>query len=177
MKMGWPHCMDTSRRFTQSPSLSSHNLNAFDFILQPTRSQNIFKSLYSSVPLAHPLILSSATFFLQQCLVASCPRNFWRLYVTLWVQMSNGYPAYSFHKLDQTAGNSIGDYDTNLRKLTSQCKFTCRRHFVIFLCVALGTRPFNAVRLLSEVDLTYAKVMVIASRMEPADRNVRSFKG
>lgn len=59
--------------------------------------QNIFKSPCSSVQLARPLILFSATFLLQQCLVASLSRKLWRLYVTTWVQMGTDHPSFSFH--------------------------------------------------------------------------------
>ena len=43
-------------------------------------------------------------------------------------------------------------------------------------CVQLRHEPIQR-RLLSEVDLTYAKAMEIASGMEAADRDTRSFKG
>ena len=85
---------------------------------------------------------------------------------------------FNFYKRDQAAGESITDYDANLRKLASQCQFgdhleeTLRDHFVCGLRHEAIQR-----RLLSEVDLTYAKAMEIASGMEAADRDTIALKG
>ena len=85
---------------------------------------------------------------------------------------------FHFHKHDQAAGESIADYDTSLRKLACQCKFgdhleeTLCHHYLCRLRHEAIQR-----RLLSEVDLTYAKAMEIASSMEAADRDTESLKG
>ena len=48
---------------------------------------------------------------------------------------------------------------------------------MIILRAALDTRPFSTICCQKYIDLTYAKVMEIASSMEASDRNMRSFKG
>ena len=85
---------------------------------------------------------------------------------------------FHFHKREQATGESIADYDASLRKLASQCKFgdsleeALRDRFVCGLRHEAIQR-----RLLSEVDLSYAKAMEIASAMEAADRDTKSLKG
>ena len=85
---------------------------------------------------------------------------------------------FYFHNSDQAAGESIANYDASLRKLASQCQFgehleeTLRDRFVC------GLRHEAIQRhLLSEVDLTYAKAMEIASGTEAANRDTKALKG
>ena len=84
---------------------------------------------------------------------------------------------FHFHKRNQAVGESIADYDASLRKLASQCQFGDHLEETLgdrFVC-GLGHEAIQR-RLLSEVDLTYAKAMEIASGMEVADRDTKALK-
>ena len=84
---------------------------------------------------------------------------------------------FQFHKRDQGSGECIAEYDAQLRKLASHCSFG--EHLEESLCdrFVCGLRH-EAIqrRLLSEVDLTYAKAMELALGMEAADRDTKAFK-
>ena len=84
---------------------------------------------------------------------------------------------FHFHKRDQTATESIAQYDAALRKLATHCEFkgnleeTLRDRFVCGLRHEAIQR-----RLLAETTLTYPKVLEIARGMESADKDSKSFK-
>ena len=84
---------------------------------------------------------------------------------------------FHFHKRDQAAGESISDFDAALRKLATHCQFgdtlqeTLRDRFVCGLRHDAIQR-----RLLSESTLTYKKALEIASGMEAADKDTKSFQ-
>ena len=84
---------------------------------------------------------------------------------------------FHFHKRDQAAGESISDFDAALRKLATHCQFgdtlqeTLRDRFVCGLRHDAIQR-----RLLSESTLTYKKALEIASEMEAADKDTKSFQ-
>ena len=69
---------------------------------------------------------------------------------------------------------TIADYDANLRKLATYCQFAeyledaLRDQFVCGLRHEVVQR-----KLLSELDLTYAKAVEIAQAMEAADKNAK----
>ena len=84
---------------------------------------------------------------------------------------------FHFHKRDQTATESIAQYDAALRKLATHCEFkgnleeTLRDRFVCGLRHEAIQR-----RLLAETTLTYPKALEIARGMESADKDSKSFK-
>ena len=84
---------------------------------------------------------------------------------------------FHFYKRDQSAGESITDYDAALRKLATHCAFGTTLDDALrdrFVC---GLRHESIQRrLLSEKDLNYTKAMEIARAMEAADANAKSFK-
>ena len=84
---------------------------------------------------------------------------------------------FHFHKRDQTAGESVLDFDAALRKLAIHCNFAANLEDSLrdrFVC---GVRH-DAMqrRLLSEKELTYKKAMEIAQVMEAADRDTKALK-
>ena len=84
---------------------------------------------------------------------------------------------FHFHKRDQTAGESVSDFDAALRKLAIHCNFAANLEDSLrdrFVC---GLRH-DAMqrRLLSEKELTYKKAMEIAQAMEAADRDTKALK-
>ena len=84
---------------------------------------------------------------------------------------------FHFHKRDQAVGESITDYDAALRRLATHCRFGGTLEEVLRDRLVCGLRHENIQRrLLSEVELTYAKAMDIARSMEAADKNTKSFK-
>ena len=84
---------------------------------------------------------------------------------------------FHFHKRDQAVGESITDYDAALRRLATHCRFGATLEQVLRDRLVCGLRHENIQRrLLSEVELTYAKAMDIARSMEAADKNTKSFK-
>ena len=84
---------------------------------------------------------------------------------------------FHFHKRDQAVGESITDYDAALRRLATHCRFGATLEEVLRDRLVCGLRHENIQRrLLSEVELTYAKAMDIARSMEAADKNTKSFK-
>ena len=84
---------------------------------------------------------------------------------------------FHFHKRDQAVGESITAFDAAIRKLATHCKFGDNLEEALrdrFVC---GLRHESIQRrLLSEVDLSYAKAMEIALAMEAADRDTKAFK-
>ena len=85
---------------------------------------------------------------------------------------------FHFHKRDQSAGESVAEYDAALRKLATHCKFGNYLEEALrdrFVC---GLRNEGIQRrLLAETELPLTKAMEMALSMESADKNTRSFKG
>ena len=84
---------------------------------------------------------------------------------------------FHFHKRDQAVGESLASFDAAIRKLATHCHFGDKLEEALrdrFVC-GLRHEALQR-RLLSEVDLTYAKAMEIALAMEAADRDTKAFK-
>ena len=85
---------------------------------------------------------------------------------------------YTFHRRDQAAGKIIGDYVTELRRLTAQCQFEATM-------VYFGIGPagpfclwveYTRKRLL-KTGLTFSKALETAKRLETSAKDAQQLKG
>ena len=85
---------------------------------------------------------------------------------------------FQFHRRNQEAGESVAEYEAELRHLAANCKFGDHLTQAIRHRLVCGLRSEGAQkRLLAEADLTLAKALEIAQSMEAADRNTQRLKG
>ena len=82
-----------------------------------------------------------------------------------------------FHQTKQKAGESIEQFVTRVRKLTASCEYGDQtedqiRDQIIATCSSTGLRK----KLLTETDLTLAKVIEIAQVMETAHHQVKEIE-
>ena len=85
---------------------------------------------------------------------------------------------FHFHKREQSAGESVAEYNAALRKLATHCKFG--NHLEEALCDRFVCRLRNEGlqrRLLAETELLLTKAVEMALSMESTNKNTRSFKG
>ena len=75
-------------------------------------------------------------------------------------------------------GESVAEYEAELRRLAANCKFGDHLTQAIRDCLVCGLRSEGTQkRLLAEADLTLAKALEIAQSMEAANRNTQRLKG
>ena len=85
---------------------------------------------------------------------------------------------FQFHQRNQNSGESVAEYEAELRRLAANCKFGDHLTQAIRDCLACGLRGESTQkRLLAEADLTLARAIEIAQSMEAADRNSQCLKG
>ena len=85
---------------------------------------------------------------------------------------------FQFHRRNQEAGESVAEYEAELRRLAANCKFGDHLTQAIRDRLVCGLRSEGTQkRLLAEADLTLAKALEIAQSMEAADRNTQRLKG
>ena len=85
---------------------------------------------------------------------------------------------FQFHRRNQEAGESVAEYEAELRRLAANCKFGDHLTQAIRDRLVCGLRSKGTQkRLLAEADLTLAKALEIAQSMEAADRNTQRLKG
>ena len=93
------------------------------------------------------------------------------------VKTSVPFERHVFHQTKQNAGQSVEHFVTRLRKLTASCEYGNQteeqiRDQVIATCSSTGLRK----ELLTEPDLTLAKVIEIAQVMETAHHQVKEIE-
>ena len=77
-----------------------------------------------------------------------------------------------------SAGETIAAYDAALRKLALHCNFESKLEKELRDHIVCGLRNESLQRrLLTEVDLTYKKVMDMAQATELADKNAKALRG
>ncbi|MDD9817031.1 MAG: reverse transcriptase domain-containing protein, partial [Gammaproteobacteria bacterium] len=85
---------------------------------------------------------------------------------------------FRFHRREQAAGETVADYEAELRRLAIHCQFgeyldqALRDRLVCGLKSEATQR-----RLLSEPDLTLKRAIEVAQSMEAAERNTQQLKG
>ena len=85
---------------------------------------------------------------------------------------------FQFHRRNQEAGESVAEYEAELRRLAANCKFGDHLTQAIRDRLVCGLRSEGTQkRLLAEADLNLAKALEIAQSMEAADRNTQRLKG
>ena len=88
---------------------------------------------------------------------------------------------YRFHRRDQAAGESIGDYVAELRRLTAHCQFEATTDYLEealrdrFVCGLKNESTRK--RLLTETGLTFSKALEIAKSLETAAKDAQQLKG
>ena len=91
------------------------------------------------------------------------------------VQIAVGF---HFRKRDQATGETIADYDAALHKLALHCNFGANLEVELRDYIGCGLRNESLQRrLLTEVDLTYKKVMDMAQATELVDKNAKALRG
>lgn len=85
---------------------------------------------------------------------------------------------FQFHRRNQAVGETVAEYEAELRKLATHCAFGDYPAEAIRDRIVCGPRSESTQkRLPSEDDLTLAKTIEIAQGMEAADRNAVGPKG
>jgi len=85
---------------------------------------------------------------------------------------------FRFHRREQAAGETVADYEAELRRLAIHCQFgeyldqALRDRLVCGLKSEVTQR-----RLLSEPDLRLKRAIEVAQSMEAAERNTQQLKG
>jgi len=84
---------------------------------------------------------------------------------------------FQFHRRNQEPGESVAEYEAELRRLASSCKFGDYLSEAIRDRLVCGLRSESTQkRLLAEAELTLTKALEIAQSMEAADRNTQRLK-
>ena len=85
---------------------------------------------------------------------------------------------FQFHRRNQSANESVAEYEAELRRLATHCAFGNYLEEAIRDRIVCGLRNESIQkRLLAETELTLTKTLDIAKGMEAADRNAQKLKG
>ena len=85
---------------------------------------------------------------------------------------------FYFHRRNQSATESIAEYVAELRRLATHCEFGDYLNDALRdrLVCGLSNNSIQK-RLLSEVNLTYARAVEMAQGLEAAERNAKKLQG